>query len=73
MSTEVVFNNQKIPVSFVSCDQKAIPQLIRALKEKGMYTSLAEGRETIERIELIGNSAVLHHKTNDRCIELPLY
>ena len=76
MTTELLFKNKKIPVSFISSDQKAIPQLISVLERKSTQqpeaASVTHWHE-IERIEIIGNSAVLHSKEKDQRIELPLY
>ncbi|MED4600149.1 hypothetical protein P9314_05415 [Paenibacillus validus] len=75
MNTELLFMNQKIPVSFISSDQKAIPQLINILERNSSHSSAAGTSDfnQIDRIEIIGNNAVLHKKHVNQCIELPLY
>lgn len=74
MTTELCFDDRKIPVSFISSDQKAIPRLISVL-EKTRTQSLGPGPSyinQIERIEIIGNNAVLHSNKEER-IHLPLF
>lgn len=75
MTTELLFMNKKIPVSFIYSDQKAIPQLISVLERKSFHSSAAGTSDfnQIDRIEIIGNNAVLHHKQANQSIELPLY
>jgi len=75
MTTELLFQNQKIPVSFISSDQKAIPQLINLLERTSSQaaTAVQSDLQLIDRIEIIGNNAVLHSKNPNVSIELPLY
>ncbi|WP_159887677.1 hypothetical protein [Paenibacillus puerhi] len=76
MTTELLFKNQVIPVSFISSDQKAIPQLINLLERTSSDRSAsaaAADLQLIERIEIIGNNAILHSKATNASIELPLY
>ncbi|MEK8129824.1 hypothetical protein WMW72_18125 [Paenibacillus filicis] len=75
MTTELLFQNKKIPVSFISSDQKAIPQLISVLERTSSRpsSSIPSELQLIDRIEIIGNNAILHSKDTDISIELPLY
>lgn len=75
MTTELHFHNRKIPVSFISSDQKAIPQLINVLERKKNFSALTGPTcfSENDRIEIIGNSAVLHNTKEKNSIELPLY
>ncbi|WP_284638824.1 hypothetical protein [Paenibacillus silviterrae] len=75
MRTELSINDRKIPVSFISSDQKAIPQLLNLLNKNRMKNTNMTSSPTldIERIEIIGNQAVLHSHHSEKVIELPLY
>lgn len=75
MTTELFFLDRKIPVSFISSDQKAIPRLIRVLEntQAQPVTSVPAYFRHIERIEIIGNNAVLHSSKTPDIIQLPLY
>ncbi|TBL78225.1 hypothetical protein [Paenibacillus thalictri] len=75
MITELLLSSKKIPVSFISCDQKAIPQLIRMLQNNEWRNS-REGLpeiDEIEHIELVGNHAILHSAKANEQIHVPLY
>ena len=75
MTTELCFHNRKIPVSFISSDQKAIPRLISVLENTRACSENADSSylNQIERIEVIGNNAILHRSEESECIQLPLY
>jgi hypothetical protein len=77
MQTELLFRDKKIPVSFISSDQKAIPQLINVLSKNrtnpAQSAQQGEPMADIERIEIIGNHAILHSHKQEKHIELPLY
>ncbi|TVY06718.1 hypothetical protein [Paenibacillus cremeus] len=75
MTTELLFRDKKIPVSFISSDQKAIPQLISVLESKHARSATAGQSELndISRIEIIGNHAILHRSQSEDSIQMPLY
>ncbi|UUZ85746.1 hypothetical protein LJK88_20935 [Paenibacillus sp. P26] len=75
MTTELCFHNRKIPVSFISSDQKAIPRLISVLENTRSRTESSDPSylNQIERIEIIGNNAILHRSEENDSIQLPLY
>lgn len=75
MTTELHFHDRKIPVSFISSDQKAIPQLISVLERKSTLSSLngPPSLGEIDRIEIVGNNAILHNTKENNSIQLPLY
>ena len=75
MTTELWFHNQKIPVSFISSDQKAIPQLISVLERKKTHSSVVGESylDHISRIEIVGNNAILHSSEHKESLQLPLY
>ncbi|PZE22591.1 hypothetical protein [Paenibacillus xerothermodurans] len=77
MTTEILFHDQKIPVRFISSDQKAIPLLIQSLERNRTQPARVEvtkGREAqINLIELVGNCALLYTSAAKECIRLPLY
>jgi hypothetical protein len=75
MTTEIMFHDQKIPVRFISSDQKAIPMLIQLL-ENCRAQEAADPQQTplqqIDLIEIVGNNAILHTSVEEP-IQLPLY
>ncbi|MFD0680374.1 MULTISPECIES: hypothetical protein [unclassified Paenibacillus] len=75
MTTEIMFHDQKIPVRFISSDQKAIPLLIQVLES--CRTQPANKQQDyvyhIDLIEVVGNNAILHTSIEDEKIHLPLY
>ncbi|MCZ8518910.1 MULTISPECIES: hypothetical protein [Paenibacillus] len=74
MTTELIIGDRKIPVRFISSDQKAIPRLITVLES----TQQPSARQScppiqeIDHIEVIGNNAVVYD-CKSRNVQLPLY
>ncbi|MCU6795172.1 MULTISPECIES: hypothetical protein [Paenibacillus] len=74
MKTEILFHDHKIPVRFISSDQKAIPSLIQALEHRCTQPeepSLAL-LNRIDLIEVVGNNAILYTSIEEESILLPL-
>ncbi|SFL49291.1 hypothetical protein SAMN03159341_106345 [Paenibacillus sp. 1_12] len=73
MKTEILFHDQKIPVRFISSDQKAIPALIQALEHR--CTQPEEPLALLNRIdmiEVVGNNAIVYTSLEEESILLPL-
>ncbi|MDF2962885.1 MAG: hypothetical protein K0S39_4620 [Paenibacillus sp.] len=73
--TTIMFHDQKIPVRFISSDQKAIPMLIQVLES--CRTRPADPNQDyvlhIDLIEVVGNNAILYTSIEEESIRLPLY
>jgi hypothetical protein len=74
MKTEILFHDQKIPVRFISSDQKAIPSLIQALENCCIQPEETHPGfiDHIDLIEVIGNHAILYTSIEEEKIQLPL-
>ncbi|CAG7621950.1 hypothetical protein ACFQI7_05255 [Paenibacillus allorhizosphaerae] len=70
MTTELYFHDKKIPVTFISSDQKAIPRLITVLESSKVHSSSVH---SIARIEVVGNQAILHTTADNEKIHLALF
>ncbi|CAG7604834.1 hypothetical protein PAESOLCIP111_00741 [Paenibacillus solanacearum] len=70
MTTELHFHDKKIPVTFISSDQKAIPRLITVLESSGTHTATMT---SIDRIEIVGNQAILHSSEEKEKVHLSLF
>ncbi|NOU95311.1 hypothetical protein GC093_19070 [Paenibacillus sp. LMG 31456] len=75
MTTEIMFHDQKIPVRFISSDQKAIPMLIQVLESCRTHPANKQQDYVyhIDLIEVVGNNAILYTSIEDERIHLPLY
>ncbi|AEI42511.1 hypothetical protein [Paenibacillus mucilaginosus] len=75
MTTELIIGDRKIPVRFISSDQKAIPRLLTVLESSQLKQSVPSCPpiQEIDHIEVIGNNAVLYDSKARSSVQLPLY